>query len=72
MRHSAIETTMRYYVDLDAVDVANGLWAAWGPGEKTETDSGLSVGNGFGNDSHEWGRKEEGASVADTTKTPKP
>ena len=28
MRHSTIETTMRYYVDLDAEDVADVLWQA--------------------------------------------
>ena len=26
MRHSAIETTLRYYADIDADDLAEGLW----------------------------------------------
>ncbi len=30
MRHSSIDTTMKYYVDLDAEDVASDLWATWG------------------------------------------
>ena len=29
MRHSTIETTLRYYADLDADDIANGLWRDW-------------------------------------------
>jgi hypothetical protein len=31
MRHSSIETTMSYYVDLDAAEVADQLWAGFGP-----------------------------------------
>ena len=30
MRHSTIDTTLRYYVDLDADDVARELWAGFG------------------------------------------
>jgi hypothetical protein len=30
MRHSAIQTTMSYYVDLDAAEVADQLWADFG------------------------------------------
>ena len=30
MRHAAIQTTMSYYVDLDAADVADQLWADFG------------------------------------------
>ncbi|MCX7429206.1 MAG: tyrosine-type recombinase/integrase [Planctomycetia bacterium] len=30
MRHTSIETTLRYYVDQDADDVASELWATWG------------------------------------------
>jgi len=30
MRHSSINTTMAYYVDLDAAEVADDLWAKWG------------------------------------------
>jgi hypothetical protein len=36
MRHSSIETTMAYYVDLDAAEVAGQLWAGFGP-KKTAT-----------------------------------
>jgi integrase len=28
MRHASIQTTMQYYVDLEADDVADVLWAA--------------------------------------------
>jgi integrase len=31
MRHSSIETTMAYYVDLDAAEVADQLWAGFDP-----------------------------------------
>ncbi len=31
MRHSSIETTMGYYVALDSADVADELWARFGP-----------------------------------------
>jgi hypothetical protein len=30
MRHAAVQTTMNYYVNLDASEVANQLWAEWG------------------------------------------
>jgi hypothetical protein len=30
MRHSSIQTTMGYYVDLDSADVADQLWASFG------------------------------------------
>lgn len=35
MRHRAIETTMKYYVDLDADDVADVLWRDHGPINKS-------------------------------------
>jgi integrase len=38
MRHESIETTLKYYVDQDADDVADELWKAFG-------DSGNSFGN---------------------------
>ena len=45
MRHSNIETTLRYYVAQDSDDVADELWKDWGDNtQKTES----SV-NGFGN-----------------------
>ena len=31
MRHSSIDTTMGYYVALDSADVADELWAKFGP-----------------------------------------
>ena len=31
MRHSSIETTMPYYVDLDAGEIAEQLWASHTP-----------------------------------------
>ena len=34
MRHASIQTTMVYYVDLDAADVADRLWAGWGEREQ--------------------------------------
>jgi hypothetical protein len=41
MRHSRIGTTMNYYVDLDAAEVADQLWASYG--------NTLAVDNTFGN-----------------------
>ena len=38
MRHSAIQTTMGYYVELDAGEVADQLWKGWG-------GNGNTVGN---------------------------
>jgi integrase len=35
MRHSAIQTTMAYYVDLDADDLADQLWATYTPAGNT-------------------------------------
>lgn len=32
MRHRSIETTLRYYVGLDADELAEGLWEKWGNG----------------------------------------
>jgi hypothetical protein len=31
MRHSAIESTLRYYADIDADELAEGLWTKWAP-----------------------------------------
>ena len=31
MRHRSIETTMKYYVDLDADDIADELWKSYQP-----------------------------------------
>lgn len=34
MRHSSIETTLRYYVDQDADELAEGLWKQFGANEE--------------------------------------
>ncbi|HEY1601382.1 MAG TPA: tyrosine-type recombinase/integrase [Pirellulales bacterium] len=34
LRHASIETTLKYYVGLDADDMADGLWQKWGDGER--------------------------------------
>ncbi len=39
MRHSSIETTMAYYVDLDAAEVADQLWAGFGPKADNKKES---------------------------------
>lgn len=39
MRHSSIETTMRYYVDIDADDVADELWEAYRKGRSDKVVS---------------------------------
>ena len=31
MRHASIETTMKYYVGIEADDIAAGLWARFSP-----------------------------------------
>ena len=50
MRHSSISTTMGYYVDLDAAEVADQLWKGWGQEgnnqgnmpQETETPTGAA------------------------------
>jgi integrase len=44
MRHSSINTTMAYYVDLDAAEVADDLWAKWG-GDDSTSELGNTSGN---------------------------
>ena len=61
MRHSAIETTLKYYVAQDAADVSDELWAEYRPS---------TVGNTFGNTRPQRVENEPGASIADTTETP--
>ena len=39
MRHRSIETTMKYYVDLDADDIADELWQGYEP-PKTPKNKG--------------------------------
>ena len=45
MRHSAIQTTMSYYVDLDAGSVADDLWAKFGPAKGNTPGQGNTLGN---------------------------
>jgi integrase len=45
MRHASINTTMRYYVTLDADEVADGLWAKWGEDSGNNLPSGNTSGN---------------------------
>ncbi len=58
MRHASIQTTMAYYVDLDAADVADQLWAGWGQG------------NISGNIGPEGAKSTEGASAGSSAETP--
>lgn len=48
MRHSSIETTLRYYVAQDADDVADELWSNWGETTATGATQG-ELGNTIGN-----------------------
>ena len=70
MRHSSIETTLRYYVAQDAADVADELWATWGGGEKAETGNTRARGNIFGNTCPQRVENRTGASIGDATETP--
>ena len=45
MRHSAIQTTMGYYVDLDVDEMADELWASHGPTGGNTSTSGNNSGN---------------------------
>jgi integrase len=45
MRHASIQTTMAYYVDLDAAEVADELWAKFGAKEGNRVPEGNSLGN---------------------------
>jgi len=42
MRHASIQTTMAYYVDLDADDLAADLWATWKSGSKGNSAGDIS------------------------------
>jgi hypothetical protein len=70
MRHSTIETTLRYYVAQDAADVGDELWAAWGNTEAAPRGNNSDSGNTFGNTGPQRGKNEEGASVGNATETP--
>ncbi len=45
MRHANIATTMKYYVTLDAYDLAAELWAGFGPRAGNELKNGNTCGN---------------------------
>ncbi len=49
MRHSSIETTLRYYVAQDADDVADELWLNWGNNTPKTESSANEFGNTCGN-----------------------
>jgi integrase len=59
MRHSSIQTTMAYYVDLDAADVADQLWASYG--------NNPSQGNILGNIGRNGAKKPERAPADEST-----
>lgn len=42
MRHASIQTTMSYYVNIDATDIADGLWATY---EQEKQQNGNTYGN---------------------------
>ncbi|MEN6368059.1 MAG: tyrosine-type recombinase/integrase [Thermoguttaceae bacterium] len=65
MRHASIDTTMSFYVDLDADEMATDLWAKFG-GEKP------SQGNIFGNNAPNQAKKAETVPADDSTETVKP
>ena len=37
MRHASIDTTMKYYVGIEADDIASGLWARFNPASPLES-----------------------------------
>jgi len=45
MRHSSIATTEKYYVQLDADEVADDLWAKFGTAEGNTAAQGNVLGN---------------------------
>jgi integrase len=60
MRHASIDTTMGYYVDMDADDMASDLWAKFG----AEEGIAQAVDNTSGNTPTEETRNEESQVVA--------
>jgi integrase len=44
LRHASIDTTMKYYVDIQADDVAAGLWARFGNTKTAPGESGTVSG----------------------------
>jgi hypothetical protein len=45
MRHASIQMSMAYYVALEAADVADSLWSAWGASDAGTLDSGNTFGD---------------------------
>lgn len=43
MRHASIETTMKYYVGIEADDIAAGLWARFSPAVQSESPKDLDA-----------------------------
>lgn len=70
MRHANISTTMRFYVALDASDVADELWANYGPAATNGNSGGR--GNNLATLAPNGGENAEGASAVDSTETPLP
>jgi integrase len=60
MRHASIQTTMAYYVDLDAGEVADELWTKFGITESNKPQP-QPQGNSLGNNPEESPAKEQGA-----------
>ena len=48
-RHASVQTTLSYYVDLDAADLAEDLWTK----HPTTPDNTVEAGNTFGNNGQE-------------------
>jgi integrase len=63
MRHSSIQTTMAYYVDLDSAEVADELWAGWG------TDA-PAQGNNSGNTRPDAAKKPQEATAGESAEAP--
>jgi integrase len=59
MRHADIATTMGYYVDMDADEMAGDLWAKFG----TETGNTLAAGNTLGNSGPKEAENEQSPTV---------
>ena len=62
IRRASIQTTMGFYVDLDAADVADQLWANYG--------NTPAVGNTFGNIRTSGTENTEGAPAGSSAETP--
>jgi integrase len=67
MRHSSIETTLRYYVDLDADEVGDELWKSYGPAGGKRPAEALP--HTLPHTCPDWAKKQERASADATTET---